>query len=250
MKIINFMLVTTLVTVSFSACKDASKETAKQDAINVNMYVDSIEKITPVYNVGYWNIYDSMYQVKAMQAEMTLSNLDTTDKEKLEASKIKYAKMKADYEAKLIAKQAESDTKINQIQIALADEKDKSKMMNTSTTVIATAPDYRQVLRNKLFGEGKIGVDMKFEFVNAKNILSIYKNFVNSVANNKKKYTREDWDEIKVLYEALDNKKNSVEKDLATKDNLDIAGLKIRFVTIKAGNRFSAKADENSESKK
>jgi hypothetical protein len=39
-------------------------------------------------------------------------------------------------------------------------------------------------------------------------------------------YTREDWDEIKVLYEALDTRKNTVEKDLASSDNMKIAGKK------------------------
>src|SRR6185436_17317270 len=87
------------------------------------------------------------------------------------------------------------------------------------------APDYRQVLRNRLFGEGKIGSDMKFGFVTADNIHEVYKNFVNTVADHKNDYTREDWDEIKVLYEALDTRKNTVEKELPDGDNTKIAGL-------------------------
>ncbi len=249
MKKINLMLSATIIIVGFTACKDAIKEAAKKDSVNVNMYVDSLEKLTPIYTVGYWNSLDSMYQERAMQAEMTLANLDAADKEKFEASKVKYAKMKADYEAKLIEQQAASNNKLKETEIALADEKSKDKM-TTTTTVVVDAPDYRVVLRNRLFGEGKIGADMKFEYVNAQNILGIYKNFVNTVADNKKNYTREDWDEIKVLYEALDNRKNTIEKDLASKDNADIAGLKIRFASIKATRRIAAKADENADSKK
>jgi hypothetical protein len=113
----------------------------------------------------------------------------------------------------------------------------------------AKTPDYRQVLRGSLFGEGNIGDDMKFSYVTGKNILSVYQNFVNKVADNKKKYSREDWDEIKTLYEALDTRKNEVEKDLAGSDNMKIAGLKIRFATIVATHRGGAKLKENSDSK-
>jgi hypothetical protein len=247
MKKIKIMLTATIVIAGFAACKDDKKDTAKQEAVNVNMYVDSLEKITPVYTVGYWNSLDSMYQERTMQAEMNLANLDAADKEKYEASKAKYATMKANYEAKLVEQQAASNSKLKETEIALADEKNKDK---TTTTVVVSAPDNKQVLRNRLFGEGKIGADMKFEYVTAQNILGVYKNFVNTVADNKKDYTREDWDEIKVLYEALDNRKNSVEKDLASSDNADIAGLKIRFASIKATRRIAAKSDENSDSKK
>ena len=91
---------------------------------------------------------------------------------------------------------------------------------------------------------------MKFEFVTGANILGVYKNFVDVVADNKKLYSREDWDEINVLYEALDSRKNAVEKDLASSDNLKIAGLKIRFASIAATHRGGTKVKENAESKK
>lgn len=114
---------------------------------------------------------------------------------------------------------------------------------------MTATPDYRTSLRNKLFGEGKIGTDMKFDYVTGDNILSVYKNFVNTVADNKKLYTREDWDEINVLYEALDTRKNVVEKDLSSGDNLKIAGLKIRFASIMATHRGGTKVTENADAK-
>ena len=51
------------------------------------------------------------------------------------------------------------------------------------------------------------------------------------------------------MYEALDTRKNEVEKELATKDNMAIAKEKVRFVTIKAMNRPTAKEKENSDAK-
>jgi hypothetical protein len=248
MKKLNGILTATIVITMFTACENANKDAAKNDAVCVNMYVDSLDKITPMYTVGYWNSLDSAYQAKTMQAELSLANLNATEKENYEASKAKYAKLKADYESKLMAQLASSNSKLRETENELANEKNKDNITTNSTNI--TRPDYRQVLRNRLFGEGSIGADMKFEFANAQNILGVYKNFVNTVADNKNNYTREDWDEIKVLYEALDNRKNTIEKDLAASDNRVIAGLKIRFASIKATHRVSAKSDENTDSKK
>jgi len=94
-----------------------------------------------------------------------------------------------------------------------------------------------------------VGSDMSFGFANANNLLSIYRNFVNTVADNKDSYTREDWDEIKVLYEALDTRKNTVEKELPDGDNTKIAGLKIKFSLIKATHRGGTKGEENKAAK-
>jgi hypothetical protein len=86
-------------------------------------------------------------------------------------------------------------------------------------------------------------------FANANNLLSIYRKFVNTVADNKNSYSREDWDEIKVLYEALDTRKNTVEKQLPDGDNTKIAGLKIKFSAIKATHRGGTKGEENKAAK-
>jgi hypothetical protein len=46
---------------------------------------------------------------------------------------------------------------------------------------------------------------------------------------NKDKYSREDWDEIKLMYEALDNHKTLLKKKDFSGDNRKIAGLKVKF---------------------
>ena len=215
------MFTTAIVVIGFTACKDTTTE--KHEVTNLTQYVDSVENLTPVYTTENWAAIDNGYQERAMKAEAVLATLKEEDKARAEASKAKYATLKANYEMKIKEKEV--------------------VVVNPAT------PDYRQVLRNRLFGEGKIGSDMSFSFVTANNILGVYKNFVNTVADNKNNYTREDWDEIKVLYEALDTRKNAVEKDLATADNLKIAGLKVKFASIKATHRITAKAEENEKSK-
>jgi len=224
MKKINLIITAAVLVTGLAACNNSASETAKQDAASLSQYVDSVESIPPVYTVANWSEVDNGYQARALKAEQTVATLEAADKAKVEESKVKYAALKANYEAKLKEKEAEAK-------------------------IAASTPDYRQVLRNRLFGEGKIGADMKFGFVTAGNILEVYKNFVNTVADNKEKYTREDWDEIKVLYEALDTRKNTVEKDLSGGDNLKIAGLKIKFATIKATHRGGTKAAENEAAK-
>ncbi len=227
MRKINLLISAAIVLAGFTACNNETKEDGKKESANLTSYVDSIENLPPVYTVANWSALDNGYQERALSAERTISTMEAADKEKMEASKLKYASLKANYEAKL--KEAELEPK--------------------STSPVATAPDYRQVLRNRLFGEGKIGTDMKFGFVTADNILGVYKNFVNTVDDNKNTYTREDWDEVKVLYEALDTRKNAVEKDLKGSDNMKIAGLKIKFAAIKATHRGGTKGEENAKAK-
>ncbi len=100
-------------------------------------------------------------------------------------------------------------------------------------------------LRNRLFGEGVVGKDLQFSYVTGKNAHAVYSKFINAVADNKENYTREDWDEVKVLYEALDTRKNEIEPQLSTRDNAKIATLKMRFSTLIAWNRPVSKVEEN-----
>jgi hypothetical protein len=187
--------------------------------------VDSVDAATPVYTAESWTAIDNGYQVRVTKTEADMNKLNDDQKAEAEAAKAKYAALKAKYEAKIQEEQA-----ARQAQTA--------------------ASDYRMVLRNSLFGEGKIGKDIQFSWVTADNIKDVYQNFVDKVAANKDNYTREDWDEIKVLYEALDTRKNEVEKDMPKGDNTKIAGLKVRFVSIIDTHRPMAKVNENENAKK
>lgn len=219
------LIAAAIVSVGFTACNNENKE-AKQSAETLNVYVDSVENATPVYTTENWTAINNGYQERAAMAEKNMAALNAEEKAKAEASKAKYEALKAKYELAI-----------------------KEQEMKNAMTPANTASNFRKVLRDRLFGEGKIGDDMQFAFVTGDNILGIYKNFVDVVADNKNTYSREDWDEINVLYEALDTRKNEVEKDLKTADNLKIAGLKIRFASIASTHRGGTKVKENSDSK-
>ena len=221
MKKIQLVVAAGFVIVGLTACEN-SQTIAQQDAIDLNSYVDSIGNLTPVYTAAYWSDLDNGYQVRVTKADNTMATLEASDQAKLNESKVQYAVLKTTYEIKI--KDAE-------------------------TSAATTASDYRQTLRNNLFGEGMIGSDMSFSYATADNLLSIYRKFVNTVDENKNNYSREDWDEIKVLYEALDTRKNTVEKQLPDGDNTKIAGLKIKFSAIKATHRGGTKGEENKAAK-
>ena len=220
----HLMITAAIVIGGFTACTTSTKDEAKQDVTSLTMYVDSVENLTPVYTTENWTVIDNGYQERAMRAEKRMAELDAAEKAEAEKSKAKYAALKASYELKI--REQEAAVKSG-----------------------PTTSNYRQVLRNRLFGEGKIGDDMKFAFVTADNIRGVYQNFVDVVSDNRNNYTREDWDEINVLYEALDTRKNAVEKDLATKDNLVIAKLKVKYAAINATHRGGTKVKENAEAK-
>ncbi len=225
----NHLMITAALLVSgLAACNSSENAAAKQDATNLTLYVDSVENVPRVYTTENWTAIDNGYQERAMKAEQSLATLEAADKAKAEESKKKYAALRESYQAKL-----------------KENEEAKAKV-----TVTTNTPDNRRVLRNRLFGEGKMGEDMKFGFVNANNILDVYKNFVQTVSDNRDSYSREDWDEIEVLYEALDTRKNTVEKEgLKGSDNIKIAGQKVKFVAIKATNRGGTKVKENDAAK-
>jgi len=225
MKKTHVMIAAAIVAIGFTACK-ANEE--KKHVEVLNLYVDSVENLTPVYTTESWTAIDNGYQEKWIQAEKDYAALDAADKARADASRARYEALKAKYELNI----KEHDAKVQ---------------LEASANA---APNFRKVLRDRLFGEGKIGDDMQFSFVNAGNILSIYKNFVNAIDDNKNNYTREDWDEINVLYEALDTRKNTVEKEgLTGSDNLKIAGLKIRYASINATHRGGTKVKENADAK-
>jgi len=105
-------------------------------------------------------------------------------------------------------------------------------------------------LRDRFFGAGKIGEDMSFGWVNKDNILKTYETFFQSYKDNKSDFSREDYDEVKLMYEALDNRKNTVEKEgLTSEDNSKIASIKLKFGPMFKVNRMGAKSRETANSK-
>lgn len=223
MKKTNLFLGLAVAALAFTSCKDEKAVAAEKSVDTYVVYVDSIENVEATEVKANWQTINDSYLIRVSEAEMALDNLKEREaaQARIDASKAKFEALRAQIEADM---QAEL-----QAQAAL----------NT-----------KQVLRNTFFGEGRIGDDMNFDWVNKDNILAVFENFVNVADANKDNYSREDWDEIKLMYEGLGNRKNTVEKEgLSSEDNRKIAGLKLKFAPMYTLKRMSAKTSEMKEAK-
>ena len=219
MKNIQLLSGIAILALGFTSCKNEKEMKAEKTVDSYVVYVDSVNNVAADDLKQNWKDVEAEYDRRAENAQMALADMkdNAAATEKINASKVKYEEFK-----------------------------------NKVSALFAPAtPSPKQQLRNALFGEGKIGDDMNFDWVNAKNIHSVYQQFVHTVEDNKDKYSREDWDEVKMMYEALDSRKNTVEKEgLTSEDNRKIAGLKIKFGPIYTLNRMGAKSEEAAEAKK
>lgn len=214
MKNWNLPIVLGAIAVTLASCKNEEQKMADEKVEQFKVFVDSISDIAMDKATVNWVNIQNEYEHSKNEAKQTLAKLD--NKVNLDS----------------ILKKADSKYEIF-----------KAKVIAKRDIML------RQNFRNSFFTE-KVSEDMKFEWVNKDNIVTVYEHFVATVDQNKSVYSREDWDEIKLIYEALDNRKNAVEKEgLSTKDNIKIAGLKIKFTTIYQINRATAKYRENAEAK-
>lgn len=204
----------------FTSCKDEKQEMAQKSVDSYEKYVDSISNVSQVEAAANWDAIQADYDKMKMDAELTLA--EAKEKEALQVTV------------------DNSSTKYEEYKVTVVAEKEKMQADNAKTTLYKT-----------FFGESYINDDMKFNWINKTNILSVYDNFYNTVKANKDSYSREDWDEIKLTYEALDTRKNTVENEgLSSEDNRQIAGIKLKFAPMYTVNRMGAKSQENSEAKK
>jgi hypothetical protein len=213
------VVLSVMLSVAMVSCESESEKQIDRDLTRLGVYLDSVEAATPVYTEQAWDNIQAEYNNTIAKIDVGGKEMSKDANTKLEAVKADYNKLKVDYNS----------------HIASAKEQ--------------AANSYKTNLRKDLFGGEQIGDDKQFNFVTAQNALSVYDRFVTTVKNNKNEYSREDWDEIKVLYEALDNRKNEIEKDLATSDNLKIAKHKIQFASIQAVKRPASKIGENEDAK-
>ena len=219
MKIIKSSLLIIVATaLLITSCKSEEQLKAEKTVKDYVTYVDSLTTVAQEDLVANWDKimadFDTKYEAATNAVEF-YSNKENVTKE------LEEAKMKFD------ALGVEIKPIVSQI----------------------NAVDTTANFSSSLFTQ-QVADDMSFLWVNKDNILSVYENFINTVEANKDNYSREQWDEIKLLYEALDSRKNTVEKEgLTSEDNLKIASLKLKFAPMYKLNRLDAKVEENVDAK-
>lgn len=220
MRNLKIILAILTVTLSVMSCKKEAENDAEVNLEKYRMYIDSIEKISEKEAIANLELIDIKNIETKTEAEVSIEM--SNDKEELSKKLNEYSVQYDKFRSNIIA--------------------EKSKIEATSGT---------SKIRMSLLGSAAVGNDMKFTWVNKDNILKVYDNFISTVQKNKEAYSREDWDEIKLLYEALDTRKNTVEKEgLSGEDNRKIAGLKLKFAPMYTLNRTGSKSEENSDAKK
>lgn len=207
--------------VSLVSCKNKELEIADKKIASLESYVDSIEAINLEETETNWDRISSDFDRKNLESSDAVSKLTEDVKynsqAKIDSINARYVVVKTTIETKAAKKQ----------------------VINPN-----------QLLRDRFFGAGKIGEDMNFSWVNKDNILSTYQSFFDTYKANKSDFSREDYDEVKLMYEALDTRKNTVEKEgLSSSDNTKIASIKFKFSPMFKVNRIGAKARENEEAK-
>lgn len=219
MKTRNLLFGLSLIALSFTGCKSDEEKQAEKTVDTYTKYVDSVSNVAADEAKANWESIDAEYNQKTADAEAALVNMKdkTKAEERVNASKAKYEELKAKYQAEIEA---------------------------------ATAPEAKAGVTASLFPSGQVGNDLNFDWVNKDNILKVYNDFNNAYDANKANYSREDFDEVKKAWEALDARKNTVEKEgLSSGDNLKIAELKVKWSTQFKLDRMKAKGDENQEAK-
>ena len=212
-----------MVLLGLVSCKNDEKELADKRISELESYVDSLKTVAAADMETNWDQIAADFDRKSTEANAALTNLDeetrNASQQKIDAARSSYDGFKVTLETKA-----------------------------AETTAVATNPN--QMLRDRFFGAGKVGEDMNFSWVNKDNILSVYDAFFQSYKDNKESFTREDYDEVKLMYEALDSRKNTVEKEgLSSEDNGKIASIKFKFGPMFKMNRMGAKSRETAEAK-
>jgi len=223
MKTRNALLGLSLLVLGFTSCKSDEERQSEKTVDSYTKYVDSLGGVAAADAKSNWEAIEAEYNQKTADAEAALANMKdkTNAEERINTSKAKYEEMKAKYQSEM------------------------EQEMNASDS---NDPGAR--VRTTLFPGGSVGADMNFDWVNKDNILKVYNDFNNAYDANKDNFSREDFDEVKKAWEALDARKNTVEKEgLSSADNLKIAELKLKWSSQFKIDRMKAKGDENQDAK-
>lgn len=209
MKNLKMILGTTLITAFLFSCGNDKVNQVEKQISSFESFVDSVQNLALDNAVTAW---DSI--------EKKAENLKIDTEELIENNKV--------------------EAKIKERVAAVSTQYENYK----NSILLAKSELSKDNLRKMLFPLHTGEFDSKFTWVTTSNIVQVYDDFVTIVQKNQDSFTEEDWLEIKALYEGLDTRKNSLEKEgLAAKDNLKIGGLKLKFSSINAIKKIENKIE-------
>lgn len=205
------------------ACNNSkSNETLTAQVVTLQKWVDSVKTANLTYDSTTWASLEAQYNSASTPLESN-ADLKAEDKATVESSKKSWEEFKVEY-----------INKMNEAKLTSAPESlgfnDEAKVKMAKT----------------IFGEVAMMNSMDFSWVNASNILNVYNGFYEKFKANQTMYNSDELAYIKALYEALDTRKNEVEKEKSFKgsDNIKIAQTKTKFSILFGTTKTGEKSDE------
>ena len=135
--------VLSIMLIGIVSCANKEKEEADKIIGELEIYIDSVSSLSAVDRQTNWDKISADYQTKNTSANEVLLNTEGNDK--------------AIYQAKVDA----SNSKYDQIKVTIITSNDLESNNEDSKNISSS-----QLLRDRLFGAGKIGSDMSFDWVN------------------------------------------------------------------------------------
>jgi hypothetical protein len=218
MKKFQLLLGAALVAAGFTSCKSETEQTAEKNVDRYIVYVDSIERLDAAERSANWAAIEAEYDRRLAEADAALADMENGDesRNRIEETKTRYVTIRTESSAST------------------------STANGTGTTGDAAAGGNAMAMA--LFGNA----DTSFAWVNKDNIRGVYDKMYETYKSNADNYTKEQHNQIKAWYEALDERKNVVEKEgLTEEDNEAIAKLKVKFAPLFKWERMTADGPED-----
>ena len=218
MKGLNVLLGAAVLAAGFTSCKSETETVAEKSIDRYVVYVDSIKGLDAAERTKNWEAIDTEYERRLAEADAAIADMKDNEevRTRIETSKTTYATFKTEAPAAAVPAGTAGD----------------AAMAGASAYATPKA----------LFGNA----DTSFVWVNKDNILATYKMFYDTFSKNADNYTEAEFKQLKAWYEALDERKNTVEKEgLSGDDNREIAGLKAKFAPKFKWERMTADGPED-----
>ena len=185
---------------SFSGCSESTAQKDK-DVESLKEFVTDLKDKTENKLESGWESVDDEFEEKVEKIDGKKDDLSDDVKAEVKQLKADFAEMKESYQAKFKEQKMAMEVKLvkNLYDVMLTDDSNFDLMLVTED-----------------------------------NITPIYKSFVDELDNNKDDYTKEEWDEVNVLWDALNERKDKLEDQLPAAEKLEIAKLQARYVAFKA----------------
>lgn len=184
------------------SCNEAERKNAENTVKKYAGFVDSVDVLEVKTASKNWDAIQGKNDHHKINAEIALNKV--TDKGNIE-KKLNRAILKFErFKGKVML------------------EKEKSKIERM-----------KRKLGKVLLGDLYTYNDVQLLWITRKNVLRVYQKFIAKINQDQDTFTEEDWEEIKALYEALEKRRDEIEKEgLSGIESREIVLLKLKYAPI------------------